>query len=169
MRKRPPRNLGSPFFGRTIRKWRLIAHLSQQELADRARLSVSLVGCIERERGHIAMETLCELALGLESALGRPMMESILVDSLAALWQSSILAEERLRRERGLPAATYEPNPVSEEELARKSDEAYEALRNCGLLWFRALKSARDRRWLEVVSTASLLKGHRRPGPYRPR
>lgn len=41
------RELGSKYFGRSVKKWRLIANLSQEDLAQRAGISVILVGTIE--------------------------------------------------------------------------------------------------------------------------
>jgi transcriptional regulator with XRE-family HTH domain len=76
--------LGSNYFGRAVKKWRLAAPLSQEELARRARVSVTLVGTIERERGHISGEILCKLCLGLESELGRPILGAIFYDGLEA-------------------------------------------------------------------------------------
>jgi transcriptional regulator with XRE-family HTH domain len=146
-RKSVVRELGSKYFGRSVKKWRLIACLSQEELAERAGISVSLLGTVERERGYFSTETLCNLSLGLESALGRPMLESLLADSLAALWKESLAAEAQMRERRGLPAASYEGS-VTEEDMERASDEVYRALRKWSLLCGRVLGKGRIQGWL---------------------
>lgn len=140
------RELGSKYFGRSVKKWRLIANLSQEDLAQRAGISVILVGTVERERGRFSMEILGKLSLGLESALGRPILETILADSVATLWKESIAVEAQIREQRKLPAASYQLLP-SEEAMAEATDEAYRALREWSLLWFRVLRKGRPPGW----------------------
>ncbi|HEX3131546.1 MAG TPA: helix-turn-helix transcriptional regulator, partial [Thermoanaerobaculia bacterium] len=91
------RELGSKYFGRSVKKWRLIANLSQEDLAERARLGVTMLGTAERERGHISTEVLCKLSLGLESELGKPMLETLFIESFTAMWKDSLATEARLR------------------------------------------------------------------------
>lgn len=146
-RKSAGRELGSKYFGRSVKKWRLIANLSQEELAERARISLTLMGAVERERGHISMEVLCNLCLGLASELGRPMLESLFSDSLAAMWKDSVATEARLCEERGLPVASYERTSVSEDTMAEVTDEAYRAFRKWSLLWFRTLGKGGGQEW----------------------
>jgi transcriptional regulator with XRE-family HTH domain len=138
-KKKGRRDLGSKYFGRTIRKWRLIGGLGQSELAQQAGVSVTLLGMIERERAHISTEILCRLTIALESVTGDPMLVTILSDSLEALWEDHLKVEQELRQEQGMPAVVYQARNVPEEDLAAASDEAYAALRRCSLLWYRAV------------------------------
>lgn len=141
------RELGSKYFGRSVKKWRLIANLSQEDLAQRAGISAAMVGTVELERARFSTEILGKLSLGLESALGRPMLESLFADSVAVLWKESAADEARLREERGLKPAPYQAAP-SEEAMAKAADEAYRAVRKWSLLWFRALGKGRSPGWL---------------------
>lgn len=63
--------LGSKYFGRTIRAFRLSLGILQEELAEKASVSVTVVGMIEREQSRLSEETLCSICLGLESEAGR--------------------------------------------------------------------------------------------------
>ena len=49
-------------FGDRVRELRKAAGLSQEELADRAELDRSYVGCIERGERNLSIENICRLA-----------------------------------------------------------------------------------------------------------
>lgn len=131
--------MGSKYFGRAVKKWRLFAELSQEELAQRAQVSVTLVGSIERERGHLSEEIFCKLCLGLESKLGRPMLRLILSDVHASLWKELSSSESSLRQERGWGAAQHETPDTSQEDVERILDSGLAAVRKLALLWVRSL------------------------------
>jgi transcriptional regulator with XRE-family HTH domain len=133
------RDLGSKYFGRAIRKWRLVAGLSQEELAESAGVSVTLVGTVERERGHVSEEILSRLCLGLESALDKPMLGHVFYDGIEALWKDLLAGERGLRQERGWPVVEYETSNVGEEDLEQAFDSALIEVKKCALLWYRAL------------------------------
>lgn len=117
----------------------MAAGLSQEELAGRSRVSITLVGTVERERGHISAEILCKLCLGLETELGSPMLATVVYEGFEALWKDLVAVEERLRKERGLPAANYETPRITEEDLEQAVDSALAEMKKCALLWYRAL------------------------------
>ena len=131
--------MGSKYFGRAIKKWRLFAGLSQEELAKRAQVSVTLVGTIERERGHLSEEIFCKLCLGLESKLGRPMLRPVLSDVHASLWKELSASESSLRQERGWGAAQHETPDTSQEDVERILDSALTEVKKLALLWYRSL------------------------------
>lgn len=133
------RGLGSKYFGRAIKKWRLVADLSQEELAGRAEVSVTLVGTVERERGHLSEEIFSKLCLGLESKLGKPMLGPVFYDGIEALWKDLLSSERGLRQERGWAAAEYEAVNIGQEELEQAFDAALTEVKKCALLWYRAL------------------------------
>jgi transcriptional regulator with XRE-family HTH domain len=139
IKKMGRRDMGSKYFGRSIRKWRLIGGISQEELAQKAGVSSSLLGMIERERASISTEILCRLSIALEGVTGYPMLASLLGDGLAAFWEDHLKVEQELRQEQGMPPVVYQTRNVPEDDLATASDEAYAALRRCSLLWYRAL------------------------------
>lgn len=126
-----------------MKKWRLAAGLSQEELARRARVSATLVGTVERERGHISEEILCKLCLGLESGLGKPTLGAVFYDGLEACWADLLATEEHLRQEWGLQTAEYETLQVTEEALEQAVESAFAEVKKCALLWYRALRSRR--------------------------
>lgn len=125
------RELGSKYFGRAVKKWRLAAGLSQEELARRARVSATLVGTVERERGHISEEILCKLCLGLESGLGKPILGAVFYDGLEACWADLLAVEQRLRQEWGLEMAEYETLQVTEEALEQAVESAFTEVKKC--------------------------------------
>jgi transcriptional regulator with XRE-family HTH domain len=132
------REMGSKFFGRAIKRWRLVAGLSQDELAERAQVSVTLVGTIERERGHLSEEIFCKLCLGLETELGRPMLRSVLHDVLSNLWQELSAIEKPLRQERGWEAEEGERLDTSPGDFERSLDSALTEVKKLALLWYRS-------------------------------
>ncbi|MES1245013.1 MAG: helix-turn-helix transcriptional regulator [Acidobacteriota bacterium] len=133
------RDLGSKYFGRAIRKWRLFAGLSQEELAGVAGMSVTLLGTIERERGHISEEILSRLCLGLESALGKPMLGHVFYEGIEAMWKDLLKSERGLRQEKGWAVVEYETSNLAEEDLEQAFDSALTELKKCGLLLYRAM------------------------------
>ncbi|HEX3127074.1 MAG TPA: helix-turn-helix transcriptional regulator [Thermoanaerobaculia bacterium] len=133
------RDLGSKYFGRTIRKWRLLAGLSQEELARTAEVSATLLGTIERERGHISEEVLSRICLGLESALGKPMLGHVFYEGIEAMWKDLLESEKALREERGWAAVEYEMSNLAEEDLEQAFDSALTEMKKCALLLYRAL------------------------------
>jgi transcriptional regulator with XRE-family HTH domain len=141
--KNGQRELGSKYFGRAVKKWRLTAGLSQEELARRARVSVAVVGTVEREQGHTSGEILCKLCLGLESELGKPILGAVFYDGLEACWTDLLAIDQRLRQEWGLEAAEYEIQQVTEEALEQAVESAFAEVKKCALLWYRALRSRR--------------------------
>lgn len=154
--------MGSKYFGRAIKKWRHVAGLSQDELAARAQVSVTMVGTIERERGHLSEEIFCKICLGLESKLGRPMLRPVFYESIEGLWNELLSSERRLRQERGLAAAEYETLDMSQEDLDRTLDSALAEVKKLALLWSRALGLRTHRGGWVPVSQGDLL--HEEPG-----
>jgi transcriptional regulator with XRE-family HTH domain len=130
--------MGSKFFGRAIKRWRLFAGLSQDELAERAQVSVTLVGTIERERGHLSEEIFCKLCLGLETELGRPMLRPVLHDVFSGLCHELTSIEKPLRQERGLGAEEGETLDTSPGDLERTLDSALTEVKKFALLWYRS-------------------------------
>ncbi len=102
-------------------------------------MSVTLVGTVERERGHISGEILSRLCLGLESALDKPMLGHVFYDGIEALWKDLLDGERSLRQERGWAVAEYETSNVGEEDLELAFDSALVEVKKCALLWYRAL------------------------------
>jgi transcriptional regulator with XRE-family HTH domain len=137
MRRR--REIGSKYFGRVVKKWRLAADLSQEELAERADVSVGSVGAVERERSHLSAEIFCRLCLGLESKLGRPTLEPVFCDVIEVLWRDLLSSERGLRQERGWAPAEYETLDVSQEHLEAALDSTLAEAKKYALLWHRAL------------------------------
>ena len=146
--------MGSKYYGRAIKNWRLTAGLSQEELAERAEVSVTLVGTIERERGHLSEEIFIKICLGLESKLGRPMLRAVLADSVEGLWTELMAQERSLRQEKGLGPAEYDRLPVGQEDLGRALDSTWTELKKLALIWHRALNPRTQG-----------ANGRRRPGP----
>lgn len=143
------REMGSKYFGRAIKKWRLIAGLSQEELAKRAQVSVTLVGTVERERGHLSEEIFCKLCLGLESKLDRPILRPVFSDGIASLWQELSVTEGRLRKERGLETGERESPDLRQEDLEQSIDSAFAEMKKFILLLSRSLDSrSRGQEWL---------------------
>lgn len=137
------RDMGSKYFGRAIKKWRLIAVLSQEDLAQRADISVATLGSVEREQVNLSEESLCKLCLGLESELGSPMLATVFQDGVEALWKDLLSREADLRQGRGLEAAGYDYASVSPEELSLAFDVASAEVKKLTLLCFRAFNTAR--------------------------
>ncbi len=131
--------MGSKYFGRAIKKWRLFAGLSQDELAGRAQVSVTLVGTIERERGHLSEEIFSKICLGLESKLGRPMLRPVFFDGIEGLWNEVLSSEKSLRQERGWAAAEYETMDISQEDLDKSLESTLAEVKKRALLWYRAV------------------------------
>lgn len=137
MRRR--REIGSKYFGRAIKQWRLAAGLSQEELAERSGVSVRSVGAVERERGHLSTEIFSRLCLGLESMLGRPMLTSVFSGGMEALWKDLLSSESGLRQELGWAPAAYETPGISEEDLETALDSTFAEAKKYALLWHRVL------------------------------
>ena len=133
------REIGSKYFGRAIKQWRLAAGLSQEELAERAGVSVRSVGAVERERGHLSTEILSRLCLGLESKLGMPMLAAVLHDGMEALWKDLLSSESGLRQELGWAPAGYETPGISQEDLDTALDSTFAEAKRYALLWHRVL------------------------------
>lgn len=133
--------MGSKYFGRAIKKWRLFAGLSQEELAERAQVSVSLVGTVERERGHLSEEIFTRICLGLERKLERPMLRSVLTDGIESLWNELLAIDRSLRQEESLAAVEHESQDVSQEDLDKTLDSTLSEIKKLALLWYRALGS----------------------------
>lgn len=135
--------MGSKYFGRAVKKWRLVAALSQEDLARRADVSVATLGAVERERVHLSEESFCKLCLGLESELGRPMLATIFQDGIEGLWKDLVAREAGLRQERGLEAAEYGHSNVNPEELSLAFDVASAEVKKLTLLCYQAFKVGR--------------------------
>ena len=133
--------MGSKYFGRALKKWRLFAGISQEELAQRAQVSVTLVGTVERERGHLSEEIFCKLCLGLESKLGRPMLRTLFADGVTNLWQEVSAAQAVLRQERGLEPEEPEPFDINQREVEQAIDSVLAAVKQAALLFSRSLGS----------------------------
>lgn len=130
--------LGSIYFGRTIRAFRLSLGISQEELAERANVSVTLVGMVEREKGRLSEQTLCSICLGLESEAGRPMLRAVYDGAVVALWEELRSVEVQMRTDRGLPLPeNIDEYSSAEEEFRRNLDTYIEAERNLYSLVFR--------------------------------
>mgnify|MGYP000213688548 CR=1 FL=1 len=52
-------------FGNRVRELRHIVGLSQEELADKAELDRSYVGCVERGERNVSIENICKIAVAL--------------------------------------------------------------------------------------------------------
>jgi len=61
----PPTRSVSEVLGRNIRVQRVRAHLSQEQLAEKADLSRNYIGNVERADYHITVETLSRIARAL--------------------------------------------------------------------------------------------------------
>lgn len=133
--------MGSKYFGRALKKWRLFAGISQEDLAKRAQVSVTLLGTIERERGHLSEEIFSKLCLGLESKLGKPMLRAVFSDGIAGLWQELSTTHAALRQERGLEPEEQEPSEVSQRQLEQSIDSVFAEMRKAALLFSRSLGS----------------------------
>lgn len=162
--------MGSKHYGRAIKNWRLTAGLSQEELAQRAQVSVTVVGAIERERGHLSEEIFIKICLGLESKLGRPLLRAVFVDSIESLWAELLAQERSSRQERGLDVAEYDVVQVGQEDLDRALDSAWTEVKKLALLWHRALSPrTQGGEWpLELGSPALGPVNHKRRRVRRP-
>jgi transcriptional regulator with XRE-family HTH domain len=127
------------FFGRVIKKWRLTAGLSQGALAANARLSVTILGCMEREKGFMSDDTLLQLCLGLELELGRPMLEQVFVDAIHELWEHLRVSEAGKRAEWQLEAVNYTTAEIGPEYFQAVFDDAYEGVKRFTADFLRAL------------------------------
>ena len=58
-------------FGERVREFRSRLAISQEELADRARLDRTYVSSVERGRRNVGLENICRLALALEVEPGQ--------------------------------------------------------------------------------------------------
>lgn len=134
------RDLGSLYLGRAIRKWRLMAGMSQEELAQRAGVSTTLVGTVERERGHISPEIVCRLSIGLDTT-GQSMLAAVLQDVFATMWAEHIALEGEIRERLGRPCAMDEPGLRFEREVSETMECALAALKELGHSWHRMLLS----------------------------
>lgn len=63
-------------FGISVKKHRIIAGLSQQQLGDRTSCDKNTIGRIERGETDLKMSTLHRLALGLETSCSRLLKEA---------------------------------------------------------------------------------------------
>ncbi len=115
------------------------ANLSQSELARRAGLGDTIVGIFERERGMVSVETIARLCLGLESALGRPMLAQVFSDANFVYVAEIQLIESGLRQELGLAEASYAPGGVRLEEALATFDGVAAEARKFAQLALRAL------------------------------
>lgn len=130
--------LGSKYFGRTIRAFRLSVGISQEELAERASISVTLVGMIEREQGRLSEQTLSSICLGLESEAGRPILRAVYDGAVAALWEELQSVDVQTRKDRGLKVPEgIDESCSAEEEFRRNLDTYIEAERNLATFAFR--------------------------------
>ena len=59
----------SEILGRNIRVQRVKAHLSQEQLAEKADLSRNYIGNVERAEYHITVETLARIAKALNATV----------------------------------------------------------------------------------------------------
>lgn len=69
-RRRKPRSPEHAAFGEAVRRLRLEAGLSQEELAERAGKDFTLIGGIERGQRNPSFETLLGIAAGLGTTIG---------------------------------------------------------------------------------------------------
>lgn len=69
-RRRKPRSPEHAAFGEAVRRLRLEAGLSQEELAERAGKDFTLIGGIERGQRNPSFETLLLIAAGLGTTVG---------------------------------------------------------------------------------------------------
>jgi hypothetical protein len=127
-------------------------------------VSVTLLGTVERERGHISEEVLSRLCLGLESALGKPMMGHIFKEGIEALWKDLLKSERGLRQQRGWEAVEYEAPNLAEEDLEQAFDSALTELKRCGLLLYRAMGLRKTgEEWMPASRTDLPSEGPRVP------
>jgi transcriptional regulator with XRE-family HTH domain len=146
--------MGSRYFGRAVKKWRLIAALSQEQLAERAGVSVTMVGGVERERGHISEESFAKLCLGLESELGRPMLATVFSEGVEALWEELVATERCLRQEKGWEVSADETSDPGLEELDKAFDSALAEVKKFGLLLYRS-RGRTGWGWAQTLQTAA--------------
>jgi hypothetical protein len=104
-----------------------------------AEVSVTLLGTVERERGHISEEILSRLCLGLESALGKPMLGHVFYEGIEAMWEDLLKSERGLRQQRGWGVVEYEMSNLAEEDLEQAFDSALGEMKKCALLLYRAM------------------------------
>lgn len=133
--------MGSKYFGRALKRWRLFAGISQEDLAKRAQVSVTLLGTIERERGHLSEEIFSKLCLGLESKLGKPMLRAVFSEGVASLWQELSATHGALRQERGLEPDEQQPSEISQGQLEQSIDSVFAEMRKAVMLFSRSLRS----------------------------
>lgn len=69
-RRRKPRSPEHAAFGEAVRRLRLEAGLSQEELAERAGKDFTLIGGIERGQRNPSFETLLRISAGLGTTVG---------------------------------------------------------------------------------------------------
>lgn len=69
-RRREPRSPEHAALGEAVRRLRLEAGLSQEELAERAGKDFTLIGGIERGQRNPSFETLLRIAAGLGTTIG---------------------------------------------------------------------------------------------------
>lgn len=162
-KRRKIRELGSKYFGRAIREHRFAARLSQEDLAERADVSVATLGALERERGTLSMTTLCKLCIGLESQTGSPMLKPVFDTAVLSLWHDLRSMEGVIRAERGWAAPdSLVQEELVEEEFKRYLDSLVEGMKGLSRLKFRLSLGA-------VRSPVSLPRADPLPEPGRRR
>ena len=102
-------------------------------------MSVAVLGALERERGHISEEVLSRICLGLEPALGKPMLGHVFYEGIEAMWRDLLKSEKALRQERGWAVVEYEMSNLAEEDLEQAFDSALTEMKKCALLLYRAM------------------------------
>lgn len=131
------RELGSKYFGRALRALRLAVPLSQGDLAERADVSVAVLGALEREKGTLSMRTLCKLCVGLESQTGRAMLKPVFDTAMLSLWHDLRSMEGEIRADRGWATADSFDEESVDEEFHRYLDSLVEGMKGLSRLTFR--------------------------------
>lgn len=128
-KKNRPRVFGTKFLGRVLRKWRLVAGCSQEELARCSEVSLTVLGAVERETGFISDEILVDLCLGLELQLGQPMLEQVFIDTCHLTWQHMVTLEASKRQGLNLEPVAYKARELGLEDIDSIFDGAYEGVK----------------------------------------
>jgi transcriptional regulator with XRE-family HTH domain len=138
LRKKPARELGSKYLGRSLREFRLSVGLSQEELAHRASVSVSIVGNVEREATRLSEQTLCKLCFALEEAAERPLLKDVFESAMVTFWSELRSVATQLQKDRGLALPeSLQPEPSLEEAFGQFLEEYVAAERALLTFGFR--------------------------------
>lgn len=95
-------NLNYKMIGKRIRKQRKKCKLTQEQLAERANISTSFMGHIERGTRKMSVETLCEISLALECPADELLGMGLLKGDYRASVSELLALAQALASKRGL-------------------------------------------------------------------